>query len=330
LTGVAESTTSATITRTVSVTPTATTTYTLLGVSNGCGAGLASGSATVTVNTPSIITGTLSTSTVCAGGQIDVPFAISGTFTPGNTFVVEIAAAGELATRQFTAISTGSVQGSSITTRIPTTFSQGLYLVRVRATNSNYPIISDPSATTLNVRALPTGRISTVNSVVLRGNRVQLDFTFSGDAPWSARYLDRTGVREISTSTTPYSVTFTADSSTTYRLLSVANECGPGRIDGVDSVRIRVDRLLADETPFATSVKVYPIPANDELTVEIDDPMLKNEAELLLIRPNGQTAQSVKTRKRQTIIKLSDEPAGTYLLQIKLGDRSTVRRVLKW
>ncbi len=329
-TGLAESATSATITRTISVTPAATTTYTLLGVSNGCGAGLASGSATVTVNTPSIITGALSASSVCAGGTIDVPFATSGTFTPGNTFVVEIAAVGELATRQFTAISSGAVQGPTLSTRIPATFSQGLYLVRVRATNSNYPIVSDPSATTLNVRALPTGRISTVNTAVLRGNRVQLDFTFSGDAPWSATYRDRTGIKSISTSSTPYSVTFTADSSTTYRLLSVANGCGPGRIDGVDSVRVRVDVLTADETPFATSVNVYPVPTNGDLTVEISDPMLKNEAEIQLIRPNGQTAQTVKTRKRQTIINLADEPAGTYLLQIKLGDRSTVRRVLKW
>ena len=327
--GVAESATVGTVTRTISVTPTASTTYTLLGVSNGCGAGNASGSATVTVNVPSIVTGGLAVSTVCTGSTIDVPFVTNGTFTTGNTFVVEIAVAGDSATRQYRTISTGVVQGPVIQTTIPANYAQGLYFIRVRALNSNYPIIGTRSPTVLNVRSLPTASISANRSVVYKGERVQLLVTFSGDAPWSATYRDRTGTRTISSPTNPYSTTITADSSTTYKLLSVTNVCGEGRIDGVDSVRIRVDILTAEENPFAASVNVFPIPTNSDLTVVIDDPMLRNEAEIQLVRPNGQVAQTVKTRQRQTILKLGDEPAGTYLLQIKLGDRSTVRRVLK-
>ncbi|QJD80334.1 T9SS type A sorting domain-containing protein [Spirosoma rhododendri] len=329
ITGVAESASVGTITRTISVTPTASTTYTLLGVSNGCGAGNASGSATVTVDRPAIVAGGLSVSSVCAGGQIDVPFTTSGTFTPGNTFVVEMALAGDSATRQYRAISTGVVQGPVIQTTVPINYAQGLYFIRVRATNTNYPVVSAPSATTLNVRALPTASISASKTVVYRGERVQLNFTFSGDAPWQATYRDRTGVRPISPTTNPYSLTFTADSTTTYKLLSVTNGCGTGHIDGVDSVRIRVDILTADESPFATSVKVYPVPTNGDVTVEIDDPMLKNAADIQLTRLNGEVAQTVKTRQRQTVIKLGDEPAGIYFLQIRLGDRSTVRRILK-
>ncbi|PRY44159.1 putative secreted protein (Por secretion system target) [Spirosoma oryzae] len=327
--GVAESATAGTVTRTISVTPTASTTYTLLGVSNGCGAGNASGSATVTVNVPSIVTGALAVSTVCTGSTIDVPFITNGTFTTGNTFVVEIAVAGDSATRQYRTISTGVVQGPVIQAKIPANYAQGLYFVRVRALNSNYPIVGTRSPTVLNVRSLPTASISASRSVVYKGEPVQLLFTFSGDAPWSATYRDRTGNRTISSPTNPYSTTITADSSTTYKLLSVTNVCGEGRIDGVDSVRIRVDILTAEENPFAASVNVFPIPTNGDLTVVIDDPMLRNEAEIQLVRPNGQVAQTVKTRQRQTILKLGDEPAGTYLLQIRLGDRSTVRRVLK-
>ncbi|WP_288428157.1 hypothetical protein [uncultured Spirosoma sp.] len=327
--GVAESATAGTVTRTISVTPTASTTYTLLGVSNGCGAGNASGSATVTVNVPSIVTGALAVSTVCTGSTIDVPFITNGTFTTGNTFVVEIAVAGDSTTRQYRTISTGVVQGPVIQAKIPANYAQGLYFVRVRALNSNYPIVGTRSPTVLNVRSLPTASISASRSVVYKGEPVQLLFTFSGDAPWSATYRDRTGNRTISSPTNPYSTTITADSSTTYKLLSVTNVCGEGRIDGVDSVRIRVDILTAEENPFAASVNVFPIPTNGDLTVVIDDPMLRNEAEIQLVRPNGQVAQTVKTRQRQTILKLGDEPAGTYLLQIRLGDRSTVRRVLK-
>ncbi|GAB3804967.1 hypothetical protein GCM10028819_37330 [Spirosoma humi] len=329
--GLAEtSTTSPITTKQISVTPAATTTYTLLGISNACGVGPSSGAATVTVKVPTLTTSPVAPASVCTGTAFTVPFSTTGEFVTGNAFTVEIASTvGDSASRKYIPISNGVVQGPFITTTVPATIAPGQYYVRVVASNAPYPIIGTISPTVLTVRALPTAGFTASKKAIYKGESVVLVFNLGGEGPWTGTYSAGTEVKAFGSTTGVYSATLTPATTTTYTMLSIANGCGTGKIEGVDTITVRVDILTAEEDPFVNSVKVYPVPTEGAVTVDIDLPLQSKPAELRLVSPSGHVTEQVTTKKRQTILDLNKEPAGTYLLYITVGDRSTVRKVLK-
>ncbi|QMW03024.1 T9SS type A sorting domain-containing protein [Spirosoma foliorum] len=259
-----------------------------------------------------------------------VPFSTTGEFVSGNAFTVEIASAvGDSASRKYTPIGNGVVQSGGISTSIPGTFASGQYYVRVIALNAPYPILGTRSPTLLTVRAAPTASISASSNVIFNGQSVELNFALTGEAPWTVTYSNGTQVAAFGTNSNVFSATVTPNTTTTYKLLTVSNGCGSGKIEGVDTVRVRVDVLTAEEDLLSNSVKVYPVPTDGTVTVDIDLSLQKEAAQLQLVGPNGAIFEQVTTKKRQTQLDLNKEPAGTYLLHITIGDRSTVRKILK-
>lgn len=330
--GIAEtSTTSETTIKQVSVVAPATTTYTIMGVANACGIGSSSGAATVTVKMPTVTTSTLSASSVCTGSSFTVPFATTGEFVTGNAFTVEIASTiGNSASQKYIPISNGVVQGPFITTTIPGTVAPGQYYVRVVASNGPFAIAGTLSPTILTVRPLSTAGFTANKQTIYKGESVILVFNLGGDGPWTGTYLAGTEIRVFGTNTSVYSTTLAPATTTTYKLLSIANGCGTGKIEGIDTTTVRVDILTAEEDLLGNSVKVYPVPTEGAVTVDIDLSLQNKPATLRLISPSGHVTEQITTKKRQTILDLNKQPAGTYLLYITVGDRSTVRKILKW
>ncbi|MFD2934985.1 Ig-like domain-containing protein [Spirosoma flavum] len=330
-TGTAESTAnSETTVKKITVTPGASTTYTVTAISNACGAGIATGAAVVSVKVPTIATAALSTSTVCTGASLTVPFTTSGEFTLGNAFTVEIASADvDSAARKYIPISNGVIQGPTIVTAIPGTIASGQYYIRVSASNTSFPISGTRSPTLLTVRAAPTAAFIASKKNIYKGEPAELFFTLSGDSPWTVTYAAGLETRSIASTTNLYSATVTPATTTTYKLTSVANICGLGKIEGADTTTIRVDILLAEADPFINSVKVYPVPTDGTVTIDIDVPLQKEPAQLQLISFDGHIREQLTTRQRQTTLYLDKELAGTYLLYIKIGNQSTVRKIIK-
>ena len=326
------------------VTPGATTSYTVQ-ISNACGAGIASGSALVTVYVPTIATGALSTTSICSNSSLRVDFTNTGEFAPGNVFTAEIApVTGTPTASSYIPLPTvllPPTSGSPLKTldvQIPTSIAAGQYVLRISASNATYPITGTPSSMTLTVRSLPVASLSANTTSIDRvtGSPLKpavLSFSLVGEKPWSVTYTANS--RQViipSISTSPYSLTVTPDSTTIYRLVSVLsnNGCGLGKIDGPDSATITVSLVTATEPdPFTNTVKVYPVPTDRAVTVDIDLP-LPQPAQLRLTNLDGQTTQQFTTRQRQTTLYLDKEPGGVYLLYIKIGDKWTVRRILKW
>ncbi|GAB3726550.1 Ig-like domain-containing protein [Spirosoma lituiforme] len=329
--GIAETSANSPITtKQISVTPAATTTYTVAAVSNACGIGPSSGAATVTVKVPTITTTSLSALSVCAGTALSVNFSTTGEFVAGNAFSIEIASTtGDSLSRKYIPISNGVVQGSFITTTVPSSIAPGQYYVRVVASNAPYSIAGTINPAVLTIRPVATSSFSVNKMVIYKGESVILSFSLGGDGPWQGTYVAGTEYKYFVSTTSVYSATLTPATTTTYKSLSIANGCGNGKIEGADTVTVTVNILTAEEDPFANSVKVYPVPADGEVTVDIDIPLQSKPAELRLIGPGGRTTEQLTTKKRQTILDLSKEPAGTYLLHITVGDRSTVRKILK-
>ena len=76
-------------------------------------------------------------------------------------------------------------------------------------------------------------------------------------------------------------------------------------------------------------MKAYPLPTGPTLTVDINLPLNRNPVVLTLTDLRGRTVLERTTRDRQTQLNLSDHPAGLYLLRVQVGDRQTMRKVLK-
>ncbi|SOD90048.1 Ig-like domain-containing protein [Spirosoma fluviale] len=329
--GTAETSTSSDITvNQLTVTPSTTTSYSVVSVSNACGNGTVSGVATISVEVPSILTGTLGSSSICTGTLLTVPFATSGKFTAANTFVVEIASAtGDSLSRRYTPIANGLLQGNTVVTTIPNTVAASLYYIRVSATNAPYAVAGIRSPTLLTVRALPTASFSAGKKLIYKSESTELLFTLSGDAPWTVSYGAGAEVRSVGATKNLFPVTVTPATTITYKLLSVSNNCGVGKIEGTDTTTIRVDVLLAEADPFGNLVKVYPVPADEVVTVDIDLPLQKEPAQLQLISFDGHITEQVSTRQKQTTLQLDKASAGTYLLYITIGNKTTVRKILK-
>ncbi|MGA0559338.1 T9SS type A sorting domain-containing protein [Larkinella sp. VNQ87] len=303
-----------------------TTIYTITNISNTCGTGTPLGTFTVNAVIPTVTTGALSVTTVCVGTSVQVPFTTAGQFTEGNTYNVEMALVSDTEFTNKTEIKVNATQ-SPITAPIPTTLAQGLYQVRVTATNPQVPVPGSASSTILNIRALPTVTLTGTKDIY-DNESTPLSFALTGDAPWTFEYSDNSKTTKVTTSTNPHLVTVTPIISTTYTASSVSNVCGVGTATGTAIIRV-LPVLGLEPDPLITAVRVFPVPVDNMVTIDIDLPLQKNPAQLQLTDQNGRVMKQVTTRQRQTNLDLGQQASGSYFLQIQIGDRKTVRKILK-
>ena len=311
---------------TIAVLPRGNTTYQVRAVTNGCGIGLPGSPAIaiVTVNVPTITTGAVTNTTLCAGTSLTVPFNTTGSFTPGNSFRFELISAADT-TKKYDISATAST--SPVSATLPLTIPSGQYAVRVKALNPDVGITGTNSPTQLTVRSLPSAALAGTQSVY-EGTPANLTITFGGDSPWTLTYADSVRSYSVLTSISPYVAEVRPARTTTYRITSLQNSCGSGPMSGTATVTV-LPLLGVQDNTLDPLVSAYPVPAGRALTVELDLPLTHDPAVLSLINLQGQPVLQQTTRSRRTELDLSTQPNGLYILRIQVGDRHTVRKVIK-
>lgn len=311
---------------TITVLPRGNTTYQVTAVTNGCGVGLPGNPATavVTVRVPTVATGALASSTLCAGTSLSVPFTTTGQFNPGNTFQLELVSAADTSKKYGIPATAG---GSPVTATLPLTIPSGSYAVRVRALNPDVGITGTSSPTPLTVRSSPTATLTGMQAIY-EGTPASLTITFGGDGPWMLTYADSVRSYSVATAVSPYVAEVRPARTTTYRITTLTNSCGTGPMSGTATVSVLVP-LGVDDHSLDPLVAAYPVPTNGELTVELDLPLTRDPAELSLINGQGRSVLQHTTRSRRTNLDLSTQPNGLYILRVQVGDRHTIRKVMK-
>ena len=87
--------------------------------------------------------------------------------------------------------------------------------------------------------------------------------------------------------------------------------------------------LGIDDQALADAVTVFPVPTTTTLTVRINGLTAKQPAMLELTDLAGHTTIRYETRRETSVMPLGQHPAGTYILRIRVGDRTASKRILK-
>ncbi|GAB4007483.1 hypothetical protein GCM10028808_11370 [Spirosoma migulaei] len=311
---------------TISVLPRGNTIYQVITVSNGCGIGLPGSPATAQVNVivPTVSTSSLSTTTLCSGTSLTVPFTTTGQFNSGNAFRMELVSTADTSKKY--AVS-ATATSSPVTGSLPLTLPGGQYFVRVKADNPDIAIIGSNSPTSLTVRSVASATL-TGTQTIYEGTPANLTLTFGGDGPWTATYADSLRSYTATTSSSPYIFEARPVRSTTYRLTAVRNVCGNGPISGTAIITV-APLLGVDDNSLDPLVKTYPVPTQTVLSVELDLPLTRDPATLSLMDAQGRPVLQHTTRNQRNELDMTTQPNGLYFLRIQVGDRQTVRKVLK-
>lgn len=183
---------------------------------------------------------------------------------------------------------------------------------------------------------LPPQASLTGSAGIYAGQPASLSVVFSAGGPWRFSYRDSSSatgvwgaVQTVETSDNPHVLTVNPAQTTAYQLTGVTNACGSGT--STDSLAVvNVAPLLGvDDSSLADAVDVYPIPATTTLTVRIRGLTTAHPAFLQLTDLTGRTAQ-IQTEQETTSLSLGAYPAGTYILRIRVGDRTASKRIVKW
>ncbi|MBO0937355.1 T9SS type A sorting domain-containing protein [Fibrella sp. HMF5335] len=312
---------------TVAVKPLRTTTYQVANVTNNCGSGLPGNPATavITVNIPTITTAPLAvTGGLCVGNTFSVGYTTTGSFNTGNAFKVQIA---DTTSKIYVDASPASL-ANPLTASLPTTLKGGPYFVRVTATNPGAEVAGANSPTVLTVRALPTATLLGTQNIY-ETYPANLTVVLTGDAPWAITYSQDGGSPiSFNTAASPHILNVQPAKTATYTLGTVTNSCGTGVVSGTAVVTVLP--LLAVEEPLNGAVDVYPTPTQAVLTVDINVRLTaENPATLTLTDMVGRPMLTRRVTDQHTQLDLSQQPAGLYLLNVSVGDKRVVRKVMK-
>ncbi|GAB3778646.1 hypothetical protein GCM10028818_27940 [Spirosoma horti] len=309
---------------TISVLPRGNTSYQVTSVVNGCGTGLPGNPATIAVRVPTVSTSNLNTTTLCAGTSLSVPFTTTGEFNPGNAFRIELVSVADT-TKKYAAST--SANNSPVASSLPSTLPGGQYYVRVKADNPEIGITGSNSPTLLTIRSLPTATLSGTQNIY-EGVPANLTLMFGGDGPWNVIYADSLRSYPLTVTTSPYVVEARPARTTIYRLTSVSNSCGNGVLSGTAVVSV-LPLLGVDDNSLAPLVKAYPVPTETVLIIELNLPLTHDPAIVTLTDLSGKPILQQTTRSQRNELNLVSQPSGIYLMRIQVGDRQTVRKIVK-
>uniref|UniRef100_UPI003B3A829A T9SS type A sorting domain-containing protein n=1 Tax=Spirosoma sp. TaxID=1899569 RepID=UPI003B3A829A len=311
---------------TLSLLPRSTTTYQVAAVRNSCGVGLpgSPATATITVRVPTVTTSALTATTLCAGTSISVPFTTTGEFNQGNQFRIELVSVADTSKKY--AAPTSSTT-SPVTSPLPLTLVGGQYYVRVKADNPEIAILGSNSPTQLTVYPKPSATLTGTQNIY-EGYPASLTIALGGESPWTVTYADSVQSYSATATATPYTPEVRPTRTTIYRLVSVANACGTGTISGTATVTV-LPLLAVEDDPLGPLVKTFPIPTTSVITVELNLPLTRNPATLSLTDLSGKPIIQQTSKNQKQELDLTAQPNGLYLLRIQVGDKQTVRKVIK-
>lgn len=255
------------------------------------------------------------TATVCVG-QLTNPLSVS-----------TVAASASLVWYATTA--TGGI--SSTTATIPSTATAGTatYYVAQRVDGCE----SERVAVTVDVRPLPTATLMGAQTIN-EGQSAKLSVAFTGDAPWSFSVQDSSAtgtgaLQSVQTAANPHMIDVNPIVSTAYILRDVRNGCGSTALR-LTPVLITVNKALGvEDQALADAIDVYPIPAATTVTVRLRGLSPAQTARLELVSETGQATWQADTRTETSVLSLEQQPAGVYVLRVRIGDRMASRRLVK-
>ncbi|QJD77063.1 Ig-like domain-containing protein [Spirosoma rhododendri] len=220
---------------------------------------------------------------------------------------------------------------SSITATMPLTVTAGTatYQVAQRVDGCE----SERTPVTVDVRPLPTAAL-TGTQRIYEGQSAKLSVAFTGDAPWTFSVQDSSAtgsgaVQSIQTAANPHTLDVSPTQSTAYVLRDVQNGCGLTKLT-LTPVLVTVDKALGvEDQALAEAIDVYPVPAATTLTVRLRGLSPAQTARIELISETGLAAWQTETRQETSVLSLDQQPAGVYVLRIRVGDRTASRRIVK-
>ncbi|SFE47269.1 Por secretion system C-terminal sorting domain-containing protein [Spirosoma endophyticum] len=321
---------------TILVMPERTTTYQVEEIANKCGVGLPGNGAvaTITVTIPAIQTQAFTSTTLCAGSNLTTPFSTTGNFNPGSAFKLQLAKAeGDPTQATFVDAVNSQESNGQITGTISSSTVAGSYWVRVIATNPKIPINGSRSPSLLTIQAKATASMPS-SQTIYEGQPAQLSVSFTGDGPWSFVYRDSTATglgnpETVSTSMNPTKLDLRPTKTTAYLLTSVSNGCGAGTMSNRKATITVFPLLAVDDPSLADAVEIYPVPSSNTVTVHIQGLLSSQTAILELTDLTGQRVVRQETRLATSTLLLHQHPSGTYVLQIRVGDRTASKRIVK-
>lgn len=206
---------------------------------------------------------------------------------------------------------------------VPSTTKEGTFTYYVTQTNSS-GCESSKARIDVNIRAYPNATLSGDNTILL-GDSTALNVNITGGLPALVKLSDGK-VFDIKVS--PFKVEVKPTQSTTYLLTEVKNTCGSGMVSG--SARIIILEPLATEEMMKDGVTVYPNPASEQLTLEylLSQP---STSVILLTDMTGKVLQQNTTKVnkgKKEFLDLKSYTAGSYILRIKLAEKSINRKII--
>jgi hypothetical protein len=155
----------------------------------------------------------------------------------------------------------------------------------------------------------------------------KLSINLTSHAPWTFKLSDG---KEYTATTSPFEVAVKPLSTTTYSLSEVKNICGTGTVSGTAKIEIII---LSAEEEKELNVEVFPVPSSEICHWKIETPQATT-ASVLLYDVLGVTqysqASTTRTQTHEGTIDLTNMKAGTYFLKLQAGEKSVVRKVVKY
>jgi hypothetical protein len=166
-----------------------------------------------------------------------------------------------------------------------------------------------------------------VNQKIDYDKEAKLSVNLTSHAPWTFKLSDG---KEYTATKSPFEVSVKPLSTTTYGLSGVSNICGTGTVSGTAKIEIII---LSAEEEKELSVEVFPVPSSEICHWKIETPQATN-ASVQMVDVLGVTqysqASSTRTQSHEGTIDLTNMKAGTYFLKLQAGEKSVVRKVVKY
>ncbi len=218
----------------VKVSPYNTTDYTITSAGGLCGVGSFSGRTYVAVDVPpsTIAIGKPSQTTICSGGEIDLPFTTTGRFYAANKFVVQIA---DSLGRFVDMPTTG--KESPLKVKITPPFQRDTITTqRIRIVATAPGVASATQELNVVAKDMAVGEVSGQSIIPGGGStRIRLKFK-NGLPPWSFVLSDGSAIS--GTFLNPYLITVSPTATTEFTISSLKNACGTGTSRGFAVVTV--------------------------------------------------------------------------------------------
>ncbi len=181
---------------------------------------------------------------------------------------------------------------------------------------------------TINVAQKPstTAEISG-DKIINYADSSKISLKFTSDAPWTFKLSDG---KEYTTTKSPFEVSVKPQFTTIYSVSEIKNICGIGTATGTAKIEVIV---LSAEEEKNINIEIYPMPTSEICNWKIQsDKPTSVQLKLTDMRGIITLEQSSQTRSQTHagILDLSKLNSGTYFLKIDVGDKTIIRKIVKY